>query len=393
MAHVVHTAAPSAALSDADRRWLARAIALAETARGVTSPNPAVGCVLVVDDRIVGEGATRETGGPHAEAVALAEAGATADGATAYVTLEPCAHQGRTPPCAPALVDAGVRRVVIAHPDPNPVASGGTALLTAAGVEVLGPLPADDPYHGVVAGQLEGFLTAVRHRRPHLTLKVAQTVDGQLVAPSGRWVTGPQARRAVHRWRASVDAVLVGSGTVLADDPRLDVRHVATTRQPRAVVLDGRLRLPIDAQVVRPGTIVVTSDLAPPEGVAALRAAGCDVAVVARDGRHLELAAALRALTRRGVTSVLAEPGRTLAAALLAADLVDRLVVHIGRHDGGTVVVPALTPPAGSAWRLERLGGAGADAIVHLVRRRDPGTVPGDDPTPEPRRDPPRRHT
>lgn len=362
---------PQRRLAPEDRRWLARAIALAETARAVTSPNPAVGCVLVSDGRIVGEGATRPAGGPHAEAVALAEAGDTAVGSTAYVTLEPCAHQGRTPPCAPALVAAGVARVVIIHPDPNPIATGGRDLLEAGDVEVVGPLADGDLYRGAVAAQLEGFVTMVSLRRPHVTLKVAQTTDGRLVAPAGRWVTGEPARRAVHRWRASVDAVLVGVGTVLADDPRLDVRHVPTERQPRAVVLDSRSMTPLEAGVARRGSLVVTTQQATPERVQALRDVGVDVEVVASADGRVSLPAALARLAHLGITSVLAEPGHTLAQALLDADLVDRLVVHVGDHGGGTVVVPALTPAPATAWDLERLGGIGADAAIHLLRRRE----------------------
>ena len=361
---------PRGSLAPHDRGWLARAIALAETARAITSPNPAVGCVLVNEGRIVGEGATRPAGGPHAEAVALAEAGDTAAGATAYVTLEPCAHQGRTPPCAPALVAAGVARVVIIHPDPNPVATGGRDLLTDGDVEVVGPLAEGDLYRDTVAAQLEGFVTTVGLRRPHVTLKVAQTTDGHLVAPSGRWVTGEPARRAVHRWRAAVDAVLVGIGTVVADDPRLDVRHVRTERQPRAVVIDSRLATPLQAAVARPGSVVITTDQATPERVQALRQVGVDVEVVAGSDGRVSLSSALARLGHLGITSVLAEPGPTLAQALLDADLVDRLVVHVGDHGGGTVVVPALTPNPSTAWRLERLGGIGADAAIHLLRHR-----------------------
>ena len=211
-----------------DARWMAHALALAERARDVAPPNPHVGCVLVRDGRLLAEGATRRAGGPHAEAVALA---ATPDavGATAYVTLEPCAHTGRTPPCADALLAAGVARVVVAARDPMP--GGRWAGPTARGGRGRDVRRARAVGHG----QLAGFLTAVRWGRPYLTLKLAQTVDGALSAPAGRWVTGPASRRAVHRLRARVDAVLVGSGTVLADDPRLDVRDVPLRRdvQPR----------------------------------------------------------------------------------------------------------------------------------------------------------------
>jgi diaminohydroxyphosphoribosylaminopyrimidine deaminase / 5-amino-6-(5-phosphoribosylamino)uracil reductase len=358
-----------------DRVWLARAVALAETARGRTSPNPAVGCVLVHGTRIAGEGATQPVGGPHAEAVALAEAGATARGATAYVTLEPCAHQGRTPPCADALLAAGVRRVVIGHPDPNPVAAGGAASLRAGGCEVVGPPQPGELLREAIAQQLEGFLSLVRHDRPHVTLKLAQTPDGELHASDGaRWITGPSARRAVHRWRAAVDGVLVGSGTVLTDDPRLTVRDDRdrpVRDQPRPIVLDGRLRLPVDAAIVGRGALVITSRAADPQRQDDLRRAGASVeTVTSGPGGGLDLPSALQRIARAGIASVLAEPGRTLAQALMDADLVDRLVLHVGGSRPGTVVVPAVHPASAAAWRLERLGGAGPDLIAHLVRDR-----------------------
>lgn len=361
----------------ADRAWLARAIALAETARARTSPNPAVGCVLVRGDRIAGEGATQPVGGPHAEAVALAEAGGTAEGATAYVTLEPCAHHGRTPPCVDALLAAGVRRIIIGHPDPNPVAGGGAARLRAAGCEVVGPLPPGGPFRETVAQQLEGFLTLVRHDRPHVTLKLAQTPDGQLHAPAGaRWVTGPAARRAVHRWRAAVDGVLVGSGTALTDDPQLTVRDDRdrpVRHQPRPIVLDGRLRLPVDAAVVGRGALVITTRQAPTGRRDGLRRAGATVEEVAgAPAGGVDLPRALQRVARAGIASVLAEPGRALGQALLDADLVDRLVLHVGGGGTGTVVTPAVHPASATAWRLERVGGAGPDLIAHLVRDRRP---------------------
>jgi len=355
----------------ADRRWLARAIALGETARSLSSPNPAVGCVVVVDGRIAGEGATREAGGPHAEVVALAEAGDTARGGTAYVTLEPCAHQGRTPPCTHALVAAGVARVVVAHPDPNPIAAGGAVELRAAGIEVVGPLRADDLLRATVSAQLEGFLTSLRRDRPHVTLKLAQTLDGSLTAPSGRWVTGPAARRAVHRWRAAVDAVLVGVGTVLADDPRLDVRDVRTAHQPRPVVLDSRAATPPSAAVVARGALILTTRAAPDDRIAALREAGSEVEVVAARDDRVDVAAATRALRRHGILTVLAEPGLRLARSLVAGDVVDRSVIHLADHGTGTVVRPALPWPSSPAWVLERCGGAGPDVIVQFVRHPD----------------------
>lgn len=368
-----------------DRSHLARAVALAQGVVVTASPNPGVGCVLVRDGVVVGEGATRPVGGPHAEVVALDLAGPSARGATAYVSLEPCGHHGRTPPCTDALVRGGVARVVFAHPDPDPIAGGGAVRLRDAGVEVDGPDAVDDPIRAAVAGQLEGFLTRLRDQRPHVTLKLAQTADGDLTDPSGeRWLTGPTARGAVHRWRAERDAVLVGSGTVLADDPRLDVRHVAAVRQPRPVVLDARLRTPVDARVVRPGAIVVTAehaetDRARTERRRALVERGVEVLEVppAPAGGVL-LPAALRALGSHGVTSVLAEPGRTLADALLADDLVDRLVLHVAVDRGVGRARRARPVPDGGRWCTERAGGAGSDMILHLVpwsRRVDPGGV------------------
>lgn len=404
---------PHAARVDAqDHALLARALALAASVHVTTSPNPAVGCVITHDGVVVGEGATRPVGGAHAEVVALRAAGQRARQATAYVSLEPCAHHGRTPPCSDALLAAGVARVVVACRDPHPPAAGGAEVLAAAGVEVVGPEALGATLPAAAAAGLEGFLTVVRAGRPHVTLKLAQGIDGSLVAPVGqRWVTGPAARRAVHRWRARVDAVLVGSGTVLADDPRLDVRDAPVVLPPRAVVVDSRLVTPPDARVVRSGTIVLTGDAGATPTRRALEVAGVEVIAVATDARgRVVLDAALAALAARGITSVLAEPGPRLARALLDADLVDRMVVHLAASMGsGTpawaVPVPAwrdtparpTTPGApdgaagaGSAvagsegaasavvgllavpdgWRLERCGGAGIDVVRHLIRDR-----------------------
>lgn len=356
---------------DADERaHLARAVALATSVRGTTSPNPAVGCVITRDERIVGEGATRPPGSAHAEVVALAAAGAEARGATAHVTLEPCAHHGRTPPCTDALLQAGIGRVVIAHPDPNPGASGGGDVLRRAGVEVVFAPPV---FRDAVAGQLAGFLSLVTSGRPHVTLKLAQTVDGSLLRPpgaaDGRWITGPAARRAVHRWRASVDAVLVGSGTVLADDPGLDVRDVplGARRQPRPVVLDGRLRTPPTAQVVARGALILTTAAAARSARAALTAAGAQVLDVppGADGK-VDPAAALRVLAVHGIATVLAEPGARLASTLLASGLVDRLVRHVALDVGSGPPRPALDLDA-DGWRTVRVGGAGPDLVWERV--------------------------
>jgi diaminohydroxyphosphoribosylaminopyrimidine deaminase / 5-amino-6-(5-phosphoribosylamino)uracil reductase len=368
-----------ATTSAADRAYLAAAVALGTSVRGRTAPNPGVGCLLVRDGQVVGVGATEPAGGPHAEAVALAVAGASATGATAYVTLEPCAHRGRTPPCTGALLAAGVVRVVVAHRDPHAPARGGAEVLRDAGVRVD---LVDGPLRDAVAEELEGFLTVVAARRPHVTLKLAQSVAGELVAER-RWLTGEVARRAVHRWRRAVDAVLVGSGTVLADDPRLDVRDVTlgARPQPRAVVLDARLRTPPTAQVVARGALVLTGPDAPAAARDALEQAGAEVVTVAAAPQGgLALPAALEAVADAGLNSVLAEPGRTLAQALLDDDLVDRLVLHIaGSLQDGPAGTAVRTPPA--AWRTARVGGAGTDLIWERVRLRTPAPPP---PSPPP---------
>lgn len=363
---------------------MARALALAEHARPLASPNPHVGCVLVRDGVVVAEGFTQRPGGHHAEAMALGAAG-DARGTTAYVTLEPCAHTGRTPPCADALVRSRVARVVVAARDPDPVAAGGLDRLRDAGVEVT---------VGVLAPwaerQLAGFLTAVRAGRPRVVLKLAQTVDGELRAPTGRWVTGPASRRAVHRLRARVDAVLVGSGTVLADDPRLDVRDAPLRRdaQPRAVVLDARGRTPLDAAVVRPGSVVVTV-AGPDDWARGLVDAGVEVLrVPAGPAGGVALPAALTALWRTcSIQTVLAEPGATLAAALVEARLVDRVVRHVAisvrSHDGTPRIVAPLDATAD--WPLARRIVRGPDVEVVTDRPGQPpdaDPAPGPDPTP-----------
>lgn len=350
-----------------DRALLARAVAVSTGGRGRTAPNPHVGCVVAVDGRIVGEGATRPVGGPHAEVEALSAAGDAARGATAYVTLEPCAHHGRTPPCSDALRDAGIARVVVAHPDPHPAAAGGVAALRSHGIEVE-VLPVGAPLRAAVATELAGFLRVVRTGRPEVTVKLAQAVDGALSADR-RWLTGPTARRAVHRWRATADAVMVGVGTVLVDDPRLDVRDVPLGErpQPRPVVLDTHARTPPHAAVVARGALLVTTADADPGAVARLRDAGAEVvAVAATDGGRVDLQAALRALAERGVTHVLAEPGRTLAQALVDADLVDRLVLHVADL-GAPPFVPAVAVPAGRLATI-RVGGAGPDVVWERAR-------------------------
>lgn len=352
-----------------DIAWMARAVALAERARDRVGDNPHVGCVLVRDGRWLADGWTQPPGGMHAEAMALAAVG-DARGATAYVTLEPCAHHGRTPPCADALVAAGVSRVVVAMVDPHDVAAGGATVLTDAGVDVtLGVLA------GWVRAQLAPWATVVTRGRPHVTLKLAQTVDGALANPHGRWITAHASRRAVHHLRARADAVLVGSGTVLADDPRLDVRDVPVrSEQPRAVVLDARGRTPVDARVVRSGTIVVTAS-GQPDWRAAMASHGVEmVEVPASSEGGVDLHAALASLHARfGIRRVLAEPGAILGGALLAAGLVDRVVRHVATSvrgaDGQSRIVAVLAPTA--TWSIRQLVVRGPD--LEIVSDRPDG--------------------
>jgi diaminohydroxyphosphoribosylaminopyrimidine deaminase/5-amino-6-(5-phosphoribosylamino)uracil reductase len=307
---------------------MARAVALARRALGRTSPNPAVGAVVVKGGRVVGEGWTRPAGGPHAEVVALRRAGARARGATLYVTLEPCAHHGRTPPCADAVIAAGLGRVVAAVGDPNPRVRGrGLRRLAAAGIAVTTGVLAEEA--GAVSAWFRHFIV---RRRPYVILKLAASLDGRIATAAGasRWISGPAARRWVHALRNRVDAVMVGSGTVLADDPALTCR-LRGGRDPLRVVIDGRLRTPPRARVIRQrsraGTVIATTRAAPAARGRALARAGAEVLVVPSRRRHVPLAAVLRALAARGVTSVLVEGGGGLAAAALRARLVDQLVV------------------------------------------------------------------
>jgi len=269
--------------NDADGR--ARALQLARGVVGRTSPNPAVGAVLVRDGRVVGEGATHPPGGPHAEIVALRMAGAQARGATLYVTLEPCSHHGRTPPCADALIAAGVAAVYYASGDPHPVAGGGARVLRAAGVTVV---PGEGAWAEEARRINEAFLHWVTVRRPFVTVKWAMSLDGKIATRAGesRWISAPESRRRVHELRDATDAILVGSGTALADDPALTTRLEGGhgPHHPLRVVLDGRGRLPTTARLVAgalPGrTLVATTAASPPAWRAVLTGAGVDVVVL-----------------------------------------------------------------------------------------------------------------
>lgn len=314
-----------AAASAADARHMARALALAARAHGETNPNPVVGCVVVKGGRVVGEGYHRRAGGPHAEVEALARAGARARGATLYVTLEPCAHVGRTPPCAPLVASSGVARVVVAVGDPNPrVAGRGLRLLRAAGVEVTtGVLRAE------AALQNERFLTAFASGRPFVLLKAGLTLDGRIATAGGqsKWITSASQRRAARRLRRLFDGVAVGIGTVLADDPQL-LPEPATRRPFARVVFDSRLRLPLGSRLVaaarRHPVIVLAAPGAPEARRARLARAGVRVLAV-RGG--LRPAAALRALWDAGLRSLMVEGGAELLGSFLADRAFDQVAL------------------------------------------------------------------
>jgi diaminohydroxyphosphoribosylaminopyrimidine deaminase/5-amino-6-(5-phosphoribosylamino)uracil reductase len=313
-----------------DARWMARALDLARRGLGETSPNPMVGCVLVKRGRRVGEGWHRRAGGPHAEVIALRAAGAAARGATAYVTLEPCAHQGRTPPCAPALIRAGVRRVVAAMRDPNPPVDGrGLAILRRAGVEVTVGVAADE-----AVALNEVFVLAAPLRRPFVMLKAAMTLDGRIATAAGesKWITAPAQRRRARALRRLHDGVAVGVGTVLADDPLL--LPVPRTRRPfHRVIFDSRLRTPLRSRLVSSARAdaplwIVTTTAA--EGAEALEARGVRIlAAPARAGR-VDLEWGLEALRAEGLWSLMVEGGSDLLGALLAARLFDQVALFRG---------------------------------------------------------------
>ncbi|MFK0216366.1 bifunctional diaminohydroxyphosphoribosylaminopyrimidine deaminase/5-amino-6-(5-phosphoribosylamino)uracil reductase RibD [Streptomyces sp. NPDC090298] len=306
----------------ADTTAMRRAVALAARGLGATSPNPVVGCVITdASGRQVGEGFHRRAGGPHAEVHALRAAGALARGGTAYVTLEPCNHTGRTGPCAQALIEAGISRVFYAVGDPNPQATGGADTLRAAGVEVSRGLLADEAEAGNIA-----WLTSVRRGRPFVRWKYAATLDGRTAAADGtsRWISSAASRADVHRLRAESDAVVVGSGTARTDDPHLAVRGVDGAVQPLRVVVD------TEATAVKPGARVL--DDAAPTLIAIAEDAETtltDVVRLPRAERGLAVPALLDALHARGVRSVLLEGGPTLAGAFLAAGAVDQVVGYL----------------------------------------------------------------
>ncbi|MEQ8331205.1 MAG: bifunctional diaminohydroxyphosphoribosylaminopyrimidine deaminase/5-amino-6-(5-phosphoribosylamino)uracil reductase RibD [Longimicrobiales bacterium] len=336
---------PPAPSSDPDRAWLERARGLGRRGWGHVHPNPMVGCVLVRDGRVVGEGWHEVFGGPHAEIVALEAAGAEAEGATAFVSLEPCNHHGKTPPCADALLRAGVGRVVYGAADPGPASSGGGARLAAEGVDVAGPLWSRPE---AVAENPAFFHNAVSDR-PFVALKLAMSLDGGIAAAAGEatGVTGPEARDRVHALRSGFDAVLVGSTTARVDDPLLTVRHAPAGRvAPRRLVLDARARLPTTARMLRDVAEAPVHVFTGPEATEAdlerLEGAGAHVHPVPAgpDGR-LDLPAVLDDCAALGLRSILCEGGGRLGSALLAGRHVQRLILLVAPVVFGPDRVPA----------------------------------------------------
>jgi diaminohydroxyphosphoribosylaminopyrimidine deaminase/5-amino-6-(5-phosphoribosylamino)uracil reductase len=364
-----------------DLSHMRAALALARRGLGNSWPNPAVGCVIVKDDRVIGRGWTQPGGRPHAETEALARAGKAAKGATAYVSLEPCSHHGKTPPCAEALIAAGIARVVAAIEDPDPRVSGaGIARLHEAGIAVETGLCAAE------AAELNaGFFCRVKHGRPLVTLKLATSLDGRIATPSGesRWITGEAARERAHLLRATHDAVLVGTGTALADDPLLTCRLPGLAdRSPVRIVLDRNLRLPatlrLFAEADRAPTWLVTlagSDHAHQES---LQQQGIEIVAVEPDAAGgIDLAGLLRAFGDEGLTRLLVEGGGMLAAALLRAGLVDRLVwmrAPLVLGDDGIPAIAALgLRQLSSAPRFDLVSSeaAGGGDLIETYRRRD----------------------
>lgn len=366
--------------AETDARFMALALSLGRRGAGQVWPNPAVGCVIVQDGRIVGRGWTQPGGRPHAEAVALAQAGPFARGATAYVTLEPCAHVSRRgPDCTGSLIAAGVARVVTALQDPDERTAGqGHARLQSAGIAVTTGCLADE-----AARDLGGFLSRVPDGNVSVTLKLATTLDGRIATASGKskWITGPLARRDVHALRARHDAVMVGVGTALADDPDLTVRDMGVVRQPVRVVLDSRLRLPVSSRLGQTAGRVpvwmVHGPHAPGDARAAWLVAGARLIEVTTDAEgRTDAHAALQALGQAGLTRVLCEGGAGLAGALLATGRVDRLLLYqAGRIFGGDGL-PAVAPcgvtrlgQGPAPWRLVDVMPLGEDIRSRWARR------------------------
>ena len=318
------------------RSLIAQALDLARQGLILTSPNPSVGCLITSpQDSVIGQGHTQRAGHAHAEVMALRaarEAGHDVRGATAYVTLEPCSHHGRTPPCCDALIEAGIAKVVVAQQDPNPLVAGqGIARLRAAGIEVT-VLEPDDPL-AIATRELNiGFFSRMIRRTPWVRMKMAASLDGTTALSNGQsqWITSPEARADGHAWRARASAVLTGIGTVLEDNPRLDVREVATPRQPHIVVVDSRLQTPLDAHLFIAGrACLIYAAVQNDAKKAALEARGATVVMLPDANGKVDLAAMLRDLGRREINELHVEAGSKLNGSLIRAGLVDEFLLYL----------------------------------------------------------------
>ncbi len=372
-----------------DARHMARALELARKGVYSTHPNPRVGCVIVRDGETVGEGWHVQAGGPHAEVHALRQAGDRARGATAYVTLEPCSHHGRTPPCADALVAAGVSRVVVAMQDPNPqVAGQGLERLRQAGIAVTCPLLATE-----ARALNPGFLKRMEHGQPYIRVKLAMSLDGRTAMASGesQWITGPAARSAVQRLRAQSSAVLTGADSVIADGARMTVRaaelgldaetvELATRRIPLRILIDGRLRVPLDAPFFQagPALVVTCADAAAHPQYAQ---GGHELLSLRGDDGRVDLLKLSIELARRGINEVLVEAGASLAGAFAKQGLVDEYQLFIAAKFMGSTARPLLD------WPLERMSEAAPLQIIEMTAVGDDWrviAVPAPNPAPQP---------
>ena len=350
--------------------YMAQALRLAEMGLYTASPNPRVGCVIARDGKIVGEGWHERAGEAHAEIHALRAAGDAARGATAYVTLEPCSHFGRTPPCAQALIDAGVARVVVAMNDPNPLVAGeGLAMLENAGIRTAVGLLENQ------ARELNiGFVYRMTCGRPWVRLKIAASLDGKTALNNGvsKWITGEEARRDVHRLRARSCAVLTGIGTVLADNPQLDVRAVETTRQPLRIVLDSQLRMPPTARMLSEGSTLIITGNHDHETMDKIWKAGANVLILPLKGGRIDLEQMLDELGKREINELTVEAGHTLSGALLHAGLVDEMMIYqapllLGDKARGMFDMPELTALPGLELRIKDVVMLGRDMRIRAV--------------------------
>ncbi|HRO58868.1 MAG TPA: bifunctional diaminohydroxyphosphoribosylaminopyrimidine deaminase/5-amino-6-(5-phosphoribosylamino)uracil reductase RibD [Burkholderiaceae bacterium] len=354
-----------------DHEHMSRALELAARGLRTSTPNPRVGCVIVRDGRVVGEGWHERAGEPHAEVLALAQANGAARGATVYLTLEPCSHHGRTPPCVDALIEARVGRVIVAMEDPNPKVDGrGLQKLRAAGIDVRCGLLEHDALELNI-----GFVSRMLRRRPWVRMKIAASLDGRTALPDGRsqWITGEPARADGHAWRARACALLTGIGTVRDDDPQLTVRAVETTRQPLRVLVDSRLEVDLGARIVRgSGKLLVACANAIPGKVAELRDRGCEVIEMPDARGKVDLSALLGELAGRGINELHVEAGYRLNGSLLREDCVDELLVYLapmllGNATGMVDLLPPVALDAAPRLALQSLERIGDD--IRLLAR------------------------